>query len=212
MKARRADARANQARILAAACEIFAQHGLTAKIKDIADRAGVGVATIYGGFGSKEGLLLATAREASSRLTDLLEAAEQASDPLEGLHAFLVEIIHFVETYGWLLQPSLSSEDLQEIRRAADQRGDHRARFRHLIERCAEGGTFPTHPDPEIVLLLIEGIVVSLAPGRKNDLPRPPAESIADTLMALLTGENQATTHATLQKTQAPIDKAAKAE
>ena len=196
MRARRADARANQARILAAACEIFAEHGLTAKIKDIAERAGVGVATIYGGFGSKEGLLLATAHEASVRLTVLLEAAEQAGDPVEGLRTLLIEIIHFVETYGWLLQSSLTSEALQEIRRAADERVDHHARFRHLIERCEQAGSFPTWPDPEIVLLLIEGIVVSLSPGRKNNNPRPSAESIAATLMALLTGDREATTPA----------------
>jgi len=188
MKARRADATANAARVLAAACEIFAEQGVAAEIKDIADRAGVGVATIYRGFGSKEGLLLATAREASSRLTGLLEAAEQPDDPVYGLRSFLIDIFEFVETYGWLLQASLNSEILRKMKTRASEEVDHHARFRRLIERCVQADAFPAQPDPDVVLLLIEGVVVSLSIGRRGNAAHPSSQAIAGTLMALLTG------------------------
>src|SRR4051795_9916401 len=52
---RRSDARRNGARIVAAAVSAFAEVGPAVRIDDLADRAGVGVATVYRLFGGRGG-------------------------------------------------------------------------------------------------------------------------------------------------------------
>jgi AcrR family transcriptional regulator len=53
----RADARRNRERILAAAREVFSEHGSAAQIDEIARRAGVGVGTLYRHFPTKDALV-----------------------------------------------------------------------------------------------------------------------------------------------------------
>jgi AcrR family transcriptional regulator len=53
----RADARRNYDRLLAAATEAFAEHGLDAPLDDIARRAGVGAGTLYRHFPNREALM-----------------------------------------------------------------------------------------------------------------------------------------------------------
>ena len=71
----RRDAAANRERVLAAAAEVFHEHGLSAGLEDVARRAEVGVATVYRRFPSREALL-------ETLLSDLLQVyldeAEQA--------------------------------------------------------------------------------------------------------------------------------------
>jgi AcrR family transcriptional regulator len=58
---RRADARRNRRRIETAAVDVFAERGLDATVPEIAVRAGVGKATVYRSFPSKEDLVRAVA-------------------------------------------------------------------------------------------------------------------------------------------------------
>jgi AcrR family transcriptional regulator len=87
----RADAVKNRARILAAAEEIFAAEGVSVPIDTVAERAGLGVGTLYRHFPTKEALFEAIV---VARLEQLLETARtqcDASDPGAALFAFLSE-------------------------------------------------------------------------------------------------------------------------
>jgi len=78
----RADARRNLDRLLAAAAECFAEHGVDASIDEIAKRAGIGHATVFRRFPTKEALLTAVVLE---RIRELAAAAEAAlADPDAG--------------------------------------------------------------------------------------------------------------------------------
>jgi AcrR family transcriptional regulator len=59
----RADARRNRERILQAAREVFAKCGIEAQIDDVANRAGVGVGTVYRHFPTKEALMVELVRQ-----------------------------------------------------------------------------------------------------------------------------------------------------
>ncbi len=59
----RADARRNRERILQSAREVFAECGIDAQIDDIAQRAGVGVGTVYRHFPTKEALIAELVRQ-----------------------------------------------------------------------------------------------------------------------------------------------------
>ncbi len=53
----RSDALANRQRLVQAAREVFSERGTHADIKEIVERAGVGIGTVYRNFATKEDLL-----------------------------------------------------------------------------------------------------------------------------------------------------------
>ena len=93
-RAARADARANRARIVAAARALYAEAGPEVSFNAIAQRAGVGNATLYRHFNSQEELrdavYLARIHEAETLLTDLAALG----DPAVELRRYL----------GWVLE------------------------------------------------------------------------------------------------------------
>jgi AcrR family transcriptional regulator len=91
---RRADARRNHERVLAAAVEVFTEHGLEATIPQVAARAGVGKATVYRSFPTKADLVRALAQSQVDWLTGRIEAAvgPAAQDAYAALESALVEI------------------------------------------------------------------------------------------------------------------------
>jgi AcrR family transcriptional regulator len=89
----RADAVRNRARILEAANEAFAAEGLAVPIDVIAQRAGVGVGTMYRHFPTKEALgaaILTTKVEALIAEADRLA---EADDPAAALDEYLAAIL-----------------------------------------------------------------------------------------------------------------------
>ena len=78
---RRADAARNRERILAAASELFAERGLDASMPELAERAGVGVGTVYRAFPDKEHVVSAVMAERFRWLAAEVEAASQSADP-----------------------------------------------------------------------------------------------------------------------------------
>jgi AcrR family transcriptional regulator len=77
--ARRADARRNHERVLAAAVEVFTEHGLEATIPQVAARAGVGKATVYRSYPTKADLVHALARVHLDWLNTRIRAAAEAA-------------------------------------------------------------------------------------------------------------------------------------
>jgi AcrR family transcriptional regulator len=94
----RADARRNLERILEAAREAFAEGGLDVGVEEIARRAGVGKATFFRRFPSKEALLVAIFE---GFVADVEQAADDAltagGEPIAPLRAFLR---HSLESQG----------------------------------------------------------------------------------------------------------------
>lgn len=85
----RRDAERNRKRILDAAQELFAEHGLGVSLNEIAHHAGVGVGTVYRRFPDK-GLLIDGLFERKLQvLVELMEIAVADGDPWRGLTGFL---------------------------------------------------------------------------------------------------------------------------
>ena len=86
----RADARHNRARILRAARQVYEDEGPDAPLNEIADRAGVGIATLYRHFPSRGALVRAVAVEVMESLYEAAkDAAQRESDPVEALRGFM---------------------------------------------------------------------------------------------------------------------------
>lgn len=77
---RRSDARRNHERVLAAAVEVFTEHGLDATIPQVAARAGVGKATVYRSYPTKADLVRALAEQHVTWLHELVEEAVAAAE------------------------------------------------------------------------------------------------------------------------------------
>jgi AcrR family transcriptional regulator len=85
----RRDAERNRQRILQAAGEVFAERGLGVTMDDIAERAGVGVGTVYRRFPDKELLVEALFEDRIEELVSLAQQALAEDDPWEALVGFL---------------------------------------------------------------------------------------------------------------------------
>ena len=84
-RALRADAERNRRLILDAAVAVFAEHGLDAGVAEIAQRAGVGSATVFRRFPSKQDLIVAVVDARIAEMRDALDAALDDADPWAGL-------------------------------------------------------------------------------------------------------------------------------
>jgi AcrR family transcriptional regulator len=86
---KRADAVRNRERVVAAAAAVFAERGVEAGVPDIAARAGVGKATVYRSFPTKEHLIAAVVTE---KLADLERRARERLDHPDPWRA-IVELV-----------------------------------------------------------------------------------------------------------------------
>lgn len=71
----RRDAARNRERLLTAAAEVFAESGASASLKDVADRAGLGVGTVYRHMPDKDAVIVALLRPQLERLVTMAEEA-----------------------------------------------------------------------------------------------------------------------------------------
>lgn len=88
----RSDAERNRERILAAAGAVFAEHGLDASMAEVARRAGVGIATLFRRFPTREDLIAATFAVRMAAYADAIDTALADPDPWHGFRAYLERI------------------------------------------------------------------------------------------------------------------------
>jgi AcrR family transcriptional regulator len=77
----RRDAEQNRQRLLDAAADVFAEHGLEASVEEIARAAGVGMGTLYRRFPTKEALISALVHDV---LTTMLQIAQEGTGRPDG--------------------------------------------------------------------------------------------------------------------------------
>ncbi len=95
---RRADARRNYELLLAAAKEIFDEHGLDVPLDDIARRAGVGNATMYRHFPTRRELIIAVYSDEVADLCAHGEGLLTEADAGDALFRWLREFVAHVAT------------------------------------------------------------------------------------------------------------------
>ncbi len=116
----RADAVRNQQRIVEAARELFADRGHEITLDDVAERAGVGVGTVYRRFANKTELISEVFEHHLGEFADAAEASVHHPDPWLGLGQ-LVEYAcrHLAINRGFsevILELDLDTERFHRIR------------------------------------------------------------------------------------------------
>jgi len=182
---KRADARRNYERLLAAATAAFAEHGADdVSLEEIARRAGVGIGTLYRHFPARQPLLeavykdqvdgldalgakLATAESPGAALGDWMRAFVAFGRTKRSLSSALVETIGknsaLMSSCSMILR-SRTEELLTRAQEAGEARPEVRA---HDIFRLAHGlimatDVEPSDPEqPDRLLALVIGSVVA---------------------------------------------------
>ncbi len=183
----RSDARFHRTRIVAAATEVFVEKGRAAEIKDIADRAGVAVGTLYRHFTGKADLLGAILQSALATMVAEARAAEQQPDPLTALRALLQQACTSAERYGWLVEMMLSGQIAPETRerlRSELAEENYLSRFERTLGRAIAAGRLRPDVDVAAAALLLEGVATPWLYRRYHG-QRTPAE-ITDAVLAVL--------------------------
>jgi len=150
----RRDAARNRRLLVEAAGEVLREQGLDASLDEIARRAGVGNATLYRHFPTREQLYEAVFAEAGELLERVRDQALRIDDPWTALTTYMEEACAFVATDQGLcdlmMQGMPRSAVLNEFRIKAD------TLLQALLDRAQERGAIRADIRlPDVLLVLI---------------------------------------------------------
>jgi AcrR family transcriptional regulator len=166
---KRADARRNYDTLVGAARAVFAEDGTSAPLDDIAERAGVGIGTLYRHFPTRQALLEAVYVD---EVEAMARAAEDLSElpPWDALSQWLHQYVGFAATKRALnealLEAAPDSDVLLVCRTAIAGAGTR------LVERAQRAGVVRADTDFMDVGRMVAGIamVPTADPGQKERL------------------------------------------
>ncbi|MEU7692184.1 TetR/AcrR family transcriptional regulator [Microbispora hainanensis] len=150
----RTDAEHNRRHLVAVARAAFAADGLDLPVHEIARRAGLGVATVYRHFPSRQDLVTAVLAEQATACRARMRAALDDPDPWRALRATIHRFADGQVRHRGLNQALLGSHPAGAA--IAGQRRAQVRRLERLIERARSAG----HIRPEVS---IEDVRIGLA-------------------------------------------------
>jgi len=133
----RADARANRERVIAAARTVMAKSGLGVDMRDVAQEAGVGVATVYRTYKTREVMIEAVINDLIDDLTGLIDRAHRITDSRLAIENLLAGTWEMAERHG---------DIVDALQRGPEQAGagEHRTRLQAragaLLQRALADG------------------------------------------------------------------------
>jgi AcrR family transcriptional regulator len=153
---KRADARRNYEKVLAAAREAFAEGGESTALEEIARRAGVGIGTLYRHFPNRQALLEALYVD---EVEDVCRSAAEIddADPWEALSTWFDRFIGYIAT-----KQALANELLNYLGRDAPLFKASRTSLfeagEPLLKRAQEAGVVRSDVDIAEVIQMVMGI------------------------------------------------------
>jgi AcrR family transcriptional regulator len=165
-RALRADAARNRERILVAAEHVFSEHGLDASVAEVAREAGVGKATVFRSYPTKEHLIAAITCDRVRWVEELVNEALKQPDAWAAFEKLLVDLAHRHATDLTHLEALARSSDsppLMEARKATN------AAFRKLMKKAKEQGGMRADATPEDIRLLFHGVTHAMTDEERHD-------------------------------------------
>jgi AcrR family transcriptional regulator len=168
----RADAVRNRERVLVAAKEVFSKGGADASLETVAQRAGVGIGTLYRHFPTREALYEAVYQHEVRQLVELAEQLDRKDAPVEALRRWMRSVVEFIATKkGMLAALALAVTASSELHTRSSERLAKAAGL--LLERAVAEREIRSDIDPgDLVRGLIGMCLVHNQPGwQANVLP-----------------------------------------
>jgi AcrR family transcriptional regulator len=162
----RADAQRNLDALLQAAKEVFAGAGVDAPVREIADKAGVGLGTLYRHFPQRADLIAAVFKREIDACADAAPLLAAEREPFDALAAWMQRYAAFIGTKRGLAQALHSGDPAFD---ALPGYFDRRLRpaFRALLDAATATGAIRRGVDPDELL----GAVASLGMSTYNAGP-----------------------------------------
>ncbi|BDZ40200.1 TetR family transcriptional regulator [Microbacterium suwonense] len=186
-RGRRSDAIRNQQQILDAAAVVFVESGVQAPVRLVADRAGVGVGTLYRHFPTRADLVVAVYRHQVDAAAQAGPALlRESPSPADALHSWVDIFVDFLVTKHGLADALHDDADGFAIL--------HRYFIDRLVPVCADllqaaaagratvtayaflrgignlcvGGATPDYRPVQLAHALVEGVLLAAAPTRSR--------------------------------------------
>jgi AcrR family transcriptional regulator len=168
----RADAERNRERILEVALEVFTCHGAKASLDDIAQRSGVGNATLYRHFSTRDALIEAVYRNEVEKLAAAEERFAAHMPPLEALRAWMLLLIdHFAAKK--LIIPAMDTVAGGPMRLMEGSRSLIHAAFSKSVNRAIDSGDLRADTEPTDFIRALIGVLHTTAqPGWESSARR----------------------------------------
>jgi AcrR family transcriptional regulator len=195
--AKRADARRNRKRILAAAREQFAEHGVDVHMERIARAAGVGVGTVYRHFPAKKDLLQALADERFAVFAETARGCLRDADPWRGFCELMRECGRITATDRAL---SEAMDQFPELCAASAEKVRLQELTGQLIDRAKASGAMGAEFTTDDIPSLMRGLARATATRPSG----PPAISWQRYLDIMLAGLRAGAPDVTQTETTAP--------
>ena len=175
----RADAERNRERILEVAKEVFTREGAAASLDDIARRSGVGNATLYRHFPTRDALIEAVYRNEVEKLAAAEQRFAASMPPLEALRAWMLLFIDHVAGKK-LIIPATDTVAGGSMRLIEGSRSLIHTAFVASVKRAIASGDLRSDTDPNDFVRALVGIFHTTAsPGWE-----PSARRLVDILIA----------------------------
>jgi len=136
---RRADAQRNMETLLKAALAVFTKSGVDAPVREIAEKAGVGVGTVYRHFPQRSDLIVAVFRQEVDACADAAAELAAKYPPVEALSRWMQRFVEFVATKRGLAT-ALHSGDPAYLPLPAYYDGKLRPALEALLKAAAAAG------------------------------------------------------------------------
>jgi AcrR family transcriptional regulator len=152
---------ANREAILEAARQLFAEKGLAAEIREIAERAGVGVGSLYRHFDNRDGLIRAVMQAAAEDLLQRLHVAAGQKDPKAALRGMIHAAASLFERFGVLTEVMLRGQ-LEELPDHKTGRlSSYTGLTARVLQRGVDEGVFRSDLDIPVAIAALASIVQS---------------------------------------------------
>jgi AcrR family transcriptional regulator len=160
----RVDAQRNLDTLLRTALAVFASSGVDAPVREIADKAGVGIGTVYRHFPQRSDLIAAVFRREIDACADAAPILSAEHEPFEALANWMQRYAAFIAAKRGLAKALHSGDPaFDNLPGYFDQR--LRPALRTLIEAAAAAGEVRADVDADELL----GAVASLCMSAHND-------------------------------------------
>jgi AcrR family transcriptional regulator len=166
-RALRADAARNRERILLAAQRVFSEHGLEASVAEVAREAGVGKATVFRSYPTKEHLIAAIACDRIRWVENLVAEALEQPDAWVAFKDLLADLAHRHATDLTHLEGLARNTDaplLTDARKAAN------AALRRLMQKAKKQGAMRADATPEDIRTLFHGVTHAMSEEERHDV------------------------------------------
>jgi AcrR family transcriptional regulator len=153
----RADAKRNIDALLQAAMVVFATSGVDAPVREIAEKAGVGIGTIYRHFPQRSDLIVAVFRREVDACADTATVLATEHDPGEALARWMQRYVDFIAAKRGLATALHSGNPAYETLPAYFQKR-LRPALKTLLEAAAAAGAVRAGIEPNDLLRAVASL------------------------------------------------------